>query len=111
LSFFRNNIQTPLVESFSTTFTTAVTPFFPAEQLTKVAIRIVIDNQDPTNALTFTKNGVGGTVFTIPPNSIAIIENELIDGIVVTPNAVTGVGQITADLAVRSELVKGGFIA
>lgn len=111
MSLFTNNRQQPLIENFSEVFTTGAVNFFPTSQRGKVAIKVVIDNQDATNSLTFTKNGRGGTAFTVPPNSIAIIENEVLDSVVITPNAVTGAGQITADLAFRDDLVKGGFIA
>jgi len=109
--FFRNNTQMPRVQSFSANFTTAVFTFMPALQQFKVAIRIVIDNQDPSNALTFQKNGVGGQTFILPPNSVAIIENEVLDGVIITPNATTGVGNVTADLADRRQLEKGGFLS
>jgi len=107
---FSNDKQKPQVESFSETFTTAEVNFFPSLTKGKVAIRAVIDNQDPTNALTFVKNGRGGTVFTLPPNSLAIIDNEILEAIVITPNATTGIGQLTADLASREELISGGFL-
>ncbi len=110
MSFFRNNVQMPLTQSFSAQFTTAVLAFMPALQQFKVAIRIVIDNQDTTNSLSYQKNGIGGQTFILPPNSIAVIENEVLEGVIITPNAVTGVGNVTADLADKQELVKGGFI-
>lgn len=110
MSLFTNDRQKPKVESFSDVFTTAVVNFFPASQRGKVAIKVIIDNQDATNNLTFVKNGRGGTVFTVPPNSIAEIENEIIDAIIITPNTVTGTGQITADLAVRKELEQAGYL-
>ena len=73
-------------------------------------IKIVIDNQDPTNNCAFVKNGRGGTVFLIPPNSIATIENEILDGVVITPDGTTGVGQFSADMVSVESLVKGGFL-
>ncbi len=73
-------------------------------------IKIVIDNQDPTNNCTFVKNGRGGTSFIIPPNSIATIENEILDGVVITPDGTTGIGQFSADMVSVESLVKGGFL-
>jgi len=107
---FTSDKGRPRVESFSQTFTTSVVNFFPAQTRGKVAIRAIIDNQDPTNSLTFVKNGRGGTVFTLPPNSLAIIDNEILEGLVITPDGTTGVGQLTADLAIRNDLIINGFL-
>jgi len=111
MSFFTNSNTRPRVESFSDTFTTTVVNFFPAIDKGLKCIRIVIDNQDPTNEITFTKNGRGGTVFTLPPNSLAIIENEVLDGVRIIPDATTGLGQFSADLVSVEALLKGGFLA
>jgi len=108
---FTSDKGRPRVESFSQTFTTSEVNFFPASTKGKVAIRIVIDNQDPTNSLTFVKNGRGGTIFTLPPNSLAIIDNEVLEGVVITPDGTTGIGQITADLAFRKDLIANGFLS
>jgi len=107
---FTNDKQRPQTESFSQVIALAVINFFPASSRGKVAIRAIIDNQDVTNSITFVKNGRGGAIFTIPPNSLAIIENEIIEALVITPNAVTGVGQLTADLAFRKDLIDQGFL-
>jgi len=110
MSFFSNNTNQPRTESFSDVFTTAVVNFFPSIDKGMKCIRLVIDNQDPTNNILFTKNGRGGTVFTLPPNSLAIIENEVLDGVRLVPDATTGVGQFSADLVSVEALVKGGFL-
>ena len=110
LDQFTSDKQRPKVESFSQPFTTAEVNFFPASTRGKVAIKAIIDNQDPTNALTFVKNGRGGTIFTLPPNSLAVIEDELLEALVITPDAVTGAGQLTANLAFRKDLIAQGFL-
>jgi len=110
LDEFTSDKGRPKVESFSQTFTTSVVNFFPASSRGKVAIRAVIDNQDQVNSITFVKNGRGGTVFTLPPNSLAVIENEILEALVITPNGTTGVGQLTADLAFRKDLIANGFL-
>jgi len=111
MSFFSDQTTKPRVEPFSDTFTTTEVNFFPAIDKGLKIIRIVIDNQDPTNNLTFVKNGRGGTSFIVPPNSIATVENEVLDGVVITPNATTGIGQFSADMVSVEDLVKGGFLA
>jgi len=110
MSFFSDDKNKPKIETRDEVFTTTAINFFPALDRGMVIIRATIDNQDATNNLTFTKNGRGGTVFTIPPNSIALIENEIITGFRITPDGTTGTGVISADLAVRSTLEREGFI-
>ncbi len=107
---FTSDKGRPKVESFSQVIGVAVVNFFPSLTKGKVAIRAVIDNQDLTNSITFQKNGRGGAIFTLPPNSLAVIDNEILEALVITPDAVTGVGQLTADLAFRSELIAQGFL-
>ena len=108
---FTSDKGRPRVESFSQVIGVAVINFFPSLTKGKVAIRAVIDNQDLSNPITFVKNGRGGTVFTIPPNSLAIIDNEILEALVITPDGTTGAGQLTADLAFRSELIAQGFLS
>lgn len=108
---FRSDLNKPKTEPFGDIFTTGVVSFFPAQDRGLVIIRIVIDNQDTTNNLTFTKNGRGGIVFTIPPNALGIIEDEVLTGIRIVPNGATGLGQFTGDLASNAELLTGGFLA
>jgi len=110
MSFFSDDKNKPAVIGQDAIIGTAEVIFMPALDRGKVIIRISIDNQDPTSSLTFTKNGRGGTVFTVPPNSIALIENEVLTGVIVTPNATTGVGLISADTVEKNKLIEQGFI-
>ena len=110
MSFFSDDKNKPAVIAQDEQFTTSEVIFMPALDRGKVIIRISIDNQDPTNNLTFTKNGRGGTSFIIPPNSIGLIENEILTGVIVTPNATTGAGLISADTIEKDKLIKQGFI-
>ena len=107
---FTSDKSKPRIENFSELIGVAVVNFFPALSRGKVAIRAVIDNQDLTNPITFVKNGRGGTVFTLPPNSLAIIENEVLEALVITPDVTTGIGLLTADLAFRKDLITQGFL-
>ena len=107
---FTSDKGRPRIENFSQNIETSVINFFPALTKGKVAIRAVIDNQDLTNPITFVKNGRGGTVFTLPPNSLAVIDNEILEALVITPHATTGIGLLTADLAFRAELIAQGFL-
>jgi hypothetical protein len=109
MSFFTQNKNEPKVTSEHTTFTTSVVRLNPSMQRGMIIIRATIDNQDSTNSLTFTKNGAGGTSFTIPPNSVGVIENEMISEIVVTPNATTGTGLLSVDMTTLAILKAGGF--
>ena len=69
-----------------------------------------IDNQDPTNNLTFFKNGRGGRALIVPPNSIALIKDEILSGVRVVPDGTTGAGTLSADLANHKTLKQDGFI-
>ncbi len=109
MSFFTDNKNKPQVQSEDTQFTTSVTRFNPSVQRGMVMIRATIDNQDATNSLTFTKNGNGGTSYIVPPNSVAVIENEIITEITITPNATTGTGLLSADMTTLDILKSGGF--
>jgi len=109
MSFFTDDKNKPKVQSEDLQFTTSVARLNPSVQRGMVGIRVTIDNQDPTNSLTFTKNGVGGTAYIIPPNSVGLIENEIIKSITVTPNATTGIGIISMDYTTLDILTDGGF--
>ncbi len=109
MSFFTSNKNQPRVQSEDLQFTTSVARLNPSVQRGMVGIRVTIDNQDPTNQLTFTKNGAGGTAYIVPPNSVGLIENEIIKSITVTPNATTGVGIISMDYTTLDILTSGGF--
>ena len=110
MSIFTADRNKPRVEAFVQVFTTSAVSFFPADDRGLVIIRLVIDNQDPTNSITFTKNGRGGIIYTIPPNSLGIIDNEVLTGVRLVPDGATGTGILTAELAVRADLTRGGFL-
>ncbi len=107
---FTSDKGRPRIENFSQVIALVEINFFPALTKGKVAIRAVIDNQDVTNNLTFVKNGRGGSIFVVPPNSLAVIDNEILEALVITPNATTGVGLLTADLSFRKDLIANGFL-
>jgi len=109
MSFFSDDKNKPKTLTEDIQFTTSVVRLSPGDQRGMMGIRATIDNQDPTNNLTFTKNGVGGTSYIIPPNSIGVIEGELIKSITVTPNATTGVGLLSMDMTTLKILKDGGF--
>jgi len=66
-------------------------------------IQITIDNQDPTNNITF-RTEPSGTLKTIPPNSLGVVSDEQHDFIEVNPDAVTGDAIVTLQLATPGEL-------
>ena len=109
MSFFTSDKNKPKVQSEDLQFTTSKVRMNPSVQRGSVIIRATIDNQDPSNSLTFTKNGDGGTNYIIPPNSVGLIENEMVKSIHVTPNATTGVGLISIDYTTLDILKDGGF--
>jgi len=109
MSFFSDDKNKPRTLTEDVQFTTSVVRLSPGDQRGMLGIRATIDNQDVTNSLTFTKNGVGGTAFIIPPNSIGVIENELIKSITVTPNGTTGTGLLSMDMTTMKILKDGGF--
>ncbi len=109
MSFFTADKNKPKVQSEDLQFTTSVVRMNPSVQRGSVIIRATIDNQDPTNSLTFTKNGDGGTAYIIPPNSVGLIENEMVKSITVTPNGTTGIGLISIDYTTLDILKDGGF--
>ena len=108
---FRGNLQEPNIsETVDTQFTTTPINFYPSQSRGLVIVRMTIDNQDPTNNLTFNKGERGGRDYIVPPNSIAIISNEILSGVRVTPDGTTGTGIVSADLASVESLKRGGFI-
>jgi len=79
------------------------------QRTNKYIIKIVYDNQDPTNNATI-RTVPSGILQTIPPNSLGIIEDEIHAFIEVNPNAVTGSGILTLTLADPDELRKLGLL-
>ncbi len=79
------------------------------QRVAKYIVQITIDNQDPTNSLTF-RTVPSGILLTIPANSLGIVENEIHEFIEVNPNAVTGNAILTIALADPEELRKLGLI-
>jgi len=72
-------------------------------------VEITIDNQDPTNDLTF-RTVPSGILETVPPNSLAIVEDEIHSFIEINPNVLTGSGILSLALAEPSELRRLGLI-
>lgn len=110
MSFFNENRNKVRVEAFAEPFTTSVVNFNPGDTRGLVIIRAVIDNQDSANAVTFQKNGQGGITYTIPANSVGVIENEVMTSLRIVPDGTTGAGFLSGELAKREELTKGGFL-
>jgi len=109
MSFFSDDKNKPKTLTEDIQWTTSVVRLSPGDQRGMMGIRATIDNQDSSNSITFTKNGVGGTAYIIPPNSIGVIENELLKSITVTPNATTGQGLLSMDMSTLKILKDGGF--
>jgi len=52
-----------------------------------------------------------GTQFSAPANAITVIDNVLIDGFLeITPDATSGIGVLSVDVALPEELKKLGLI-
>jgi len=100
---FAKNTISPRSIPFPKNLTTAP---FKTDFLLQRNLKIIggtIDNQDPTNAVTF-RTREFGTIKTIPVNSLAIIEDEEFDFIEVIPDVVTGSCEINLQLATPEEL-------
>jgi len=83
------------------------------ESLQRFGLQIIealIDNQDATNSLTVRKVP-SGILANIPPNSLGRIRDEVFSFIEVNPDATTGTGVLTLQLATTEELKRVGLIA
>lgn len=108
---FRGNLQEPrIVETIDRDWTTSALNFYPQQRQGLRIVRMTIDNQDPTNNLTFNKGERGGRTYTVPPNSVALIENEKLSGVRVVPDGTTGLGQLSADMSTVKLLEADGFL-
>jgi len=78
-------------------FTTAVVAHFCSQEFGGYGVGARIINNDGVNTLTYRLHSNRGTARIVPINS-EIVLNEWFDIIVITPNAVTGVGQLELDI-------------
>lgn len=108
-SQFRDQTTKPKTQSFRDNFTTAQTRIDVGQRMGMVFIKAVIDNQDPTNALTV-RTDPQAAALTVPPNSVIVIEDEMHEYIEINPNGTTGVGNYSLTLADPNELRRGGFL-
>lgn len=72
-------------------------------------IELVITNNDPTNALTF-RVDPQGSLLTVPVSSQGQIIDEIHEYLEINPNAVTGSGNVRAQLAETVELQRLGLV-
>jgi len=79
------------------------------QRVAQYIIKIVYDNQDPANNATI-RTVPSGILQTIPPNSLAVIEDEIHSFVELNPDPVTGTGVLTLTLAEPDELRKFGFL-
>lgn len=83
------------------------------ETLQRFGLNIVealIDNQDSSNDITVRK-APSGILATIPPNSLGRIRDEVFSFIEINPDAASGAGVLTLQLATTEELKRVGLIA
>jgi len=73
-------------------------------------IEALVDNQDVSNNITVRKVP-SGVLATIPPNSLGRIRDEVFSFIEINPDATTGAGVLTLQLATNAELKRVGLIA
>lgn len=73
-------------------------------------IEALVDNQDTTNGITVRKVP-SGVLATIPPNSLGRIRDEVFSFIEINPDATSGAGVLTLQLATTAELKRVGLIA
>lgn len=86
-------------------FTTAVLAHFCSMEFRGWAVGARIINNDNTNTLTYRLHSNRGTARIVPVSSEVEV-NEWFDIIVITPNAVTGLGQLELDIVPFSEAFK-----
>jgi len=106
---FRSDTTKPKSQAFRDNFTTAQVRIDTAQRMAMRYIKLVIDNQDPTNNLQF-RTDPDAQQLIVPPNSVVIVEDEIHDYLEINPNAVTGVGNFSMTLADPMELRAKGFL-
>jgi len=97
------NINSRLPEDF----TTAVLSHFCSMEFGGWAVGARIINNDTVNELTYRLHSNRGTPRIVPVSSEIEI-NEWFDIIILTPDAVTGAGQLELDIVPFNEAVKSG---
>jgi len=93
--------QTRLPEDF----TTAVVNHFCSMEFGGWCVRALIINNDATNVITYRLHSNRGTARIVPISSQLEI-NEWFDIITITPDAVTGSGQLELDIVPFTEALK-----
>jgi len=106
---FTGNKERPKVQTFRQTLSTAVFRRDFLQNLGFYIVEISYDNQDPTNAATI-RTDPNAPIVTVPPNSVGRFVDEIHSFVEVTPNATTGVGELTISLATPEELRRKGFL-
>lgn len=86
-------------------FTTAVVSHFCSMEFGGWCVRALIINNDPTNTITYRLHSNRGTPRIVPVSSQVEI-NEWFDIITITPDAVTGNGQLELDIVPFDEAKK-----
>ena len=86
-------------------FTTAVVSHFCSMEFGGWCVRAKIINNDATNTIIYRLHSNRGTARIVPISSELEI-NEWFDIIVITPNAVTGLGQLELDIVPFKEAIK-----
>ena len=86
-------------------FTTAVVSHFCSMEFGGWCVRALIINNDSVNTITYRLHSNRGTARIVPISSQIEI-NEWFDIIVITPNAVTGAGQLELDIVPFNEAFK-----
>ncbi len=95
------NAQLPS-QIFSIVWTTARFVVDPNERFGGIVSNLLIQNRDPTNAITVRINH--GPAFTIGPNLSIPFNEQWIDLIDITPNAGTGDGNLVGQFVPNSNL-------
>jgi len=106
---FRADTTKPKTQAFRDNFTTAQIRIDTAQRMAMRYIKLVIDNQDPTNSLQF-RTDPDAQQLTVPANSVVIVEDEIHDYLEINPNGATGVGNFSMTLADPMELRAKGFL-
>jgi len=106
---FRADTTKPKTQAFRDNFTTTQIRIDVSQRMAMRYIKLVIDNQDPTNNLQF-RTDPDAQQLIIPPNSVVIVEDEIHEYLEINPNAVTGVGNFSMTLADPMELRAKGFL-
>jgi len=106
---FTGDKQRPKVQTFRRTIGLVAFRRDFLQNLGFYIVEISYDNQDPTNLATI-RTDPNAAIVTVPPNSVGRFIDEIHSFVEVTPNAVTGAGELTLSLATPDELRRKGFL-